>query len=144
MSKSTFLSTTTEHAMRALVCLAELPPGDAIIGARLAKISAIPENYMSKVLVTLRNAGFVRAMRGQHGGYQLAKPAREIVLFDVVKLFEGVDCEPECLLGEDHSCCDELACGAHDRWKAVVAVYLDFLRNTTISDLHKPERARVD
>ncbi len=122
--------------------MAELPEGQAIVGSRLAERTSIPGNYLSKMLVVLRNVGLVRTARGQGGGYQLAKPADQIALIEVVKLFEGIDCEPQCLLGEDHDCCDEFACGAHERWKHVVQVYTQFLRTTVIADLSNPQGSK--
>jgi Rrf2 family protein len=81
------LSTTTQYALRALSHLAR-QSGDAVLGRDLAESVEIPANYLSKVLVTLRNAGLVVTTRGSGGGYRLSKPAHEIHLIDVVELFE--------------------------------------------------------
>jgi DNA-binding IscR family transcriptional regulator len=53
------LSTTSEYALRALACLAGQPPGTALLGRNLAKAAEIPANYLSKILLTLRNAELV-------------------------------------------------------------------------------------
>ncbi|MFV1963904.1 MAG: Rrf2 family transcriptional regulator [Pirellulaceae bacterium] len=135
MSKSTLFSVTTEHALRAMVHLARTPAGEPVLGRDLADQTSIPGNYLSKMLVTLRNAGLVQTTRGQHGGYRIAKAPSEIRLIDIADLFEGSGCAPGCLLGENHECCDELACPAHTRWKQVVDVYAEFLRTTTIADI---------
>jgi Rrf2 family protein len=79
------LSTTTQYALRALSHLAR-QSGDAVLGRDLAESVEIPANYLSKVLVTLRNAGLVVTTRGSGGGYRLRKPAHEIHLIDVVEL----------------------------------------------------------
>ena len=122
--------------------MARLPEGGSILGRELAELKSIPGNYLSKILLALRNAGLVEATRGHHGGYRLAKPPTEIYLIDVVRHFEGISYEPGCLLGEDHDCSDELACGAHTRWKHVVAAYMNFIETTTIADLGEEHESK--
>lgn len=75
------LSVTSEYALRALAHLAR-QPGEAVLGRDLAHAVEIPANYLSKVLLTLRNAGLVDTTRGSGGGYRLRKPANEIHLID--------------------------------------------------------------
>ena len=127
-----------------MVHLSKLKEGESILGRELAEATTIPGNYLSKVLVTLRNAGFVQTTRGQGGGYRIAKSADDIKLIDLVEVFEGVSCEPGCLLGEDHECCDELGCTAHQRWKRVIEVYAEFLHTTTVADLGRMENGGED
>ena len=121
--------------------MAHLPEGESILGRELAELKSIPSNYLSKVLLTLRNAGLVETTRGHHGGYRLAKAPTEIFLIDIVRHFEGVSYEPGCLLGESDECTDELACGVHERWKHVVETYMEFIETTTVADLGKAPEA---
>lgn len=133
MDKSTMVTTTSQYALRALVRLAQLPAGEMISGRALSTQCRIPANYLSKLMRVLRNSGLVEAYRGSHGGYRLDKPARGIHIADVVDLFEGVNSEPKCLLGEDHPCSDEEACTAHVKYRRVRSAYMDFLTKTTIA-----------
>ena len=59
MNKSTMLTTTSEHALRALTHLARLPEGSSMLGREIAEQAAIPANYLSKILWTLGNAGII-------------------------------------------------------------------------------------
>lgn len=129
------ISTTTEYALRALVHMARSPRESWILGRDIAEKASVPANYLSKILLTLRNAEIVETTRGHKGGYRLAKPAGEISLIEIAKLFEGIENQPECILGESHECCDEHGCSAHDRWKQVLGTFLDFLKTTTIEDI---------
>ena len=131
------LTATTEHALRALVHMARLPLGDSILGRDLAERASIPANYLSKILLTLRNAGYVETTRGFGGGYRLSIPPVQIKLIDVVELFEGVRGRPGCLLGEKHDCSDDNPCPAHAMWKEVKQAYLNFLESNTIADISK-------
>lgn len=130
------LSTTSEYALRALACLAGQPPGTALLGRDLAKAAEIPANYLSKVLLTLRNAELVDTTRGSGGGYRLHRPAAEIFLVDVVELFDGISrSKPTCFLQHQKPCSSSLSCGAHALWADVHARYLGFLVSTPLSAL---------
>src|SRR5215467_11935919 len=113
------LSTTTEYALRALSHLAR-QSGEAVLGRDLAESVEIPANYLSKVLVTLRNAGLVATTRGSGGGYRLGKPADEIRLIDVVELFEEISrTKPACFLRHTRACSETTPCNAHASWQTV-------------------------
>jgi Rrf2 family iron-sulfur cluster assembly transcriptional regulator len=132
---SKMLSITSQYALRALSHLAR-QSGEAVLGRDLAKSVEIPANYLSKVLVTLRNAGLVDTTRGSGGGYRLRRPANEIHLIDVVELFEDVSrTKPPCFLGRARSCSETKPCTAHSSWKNLQAAYLEFLVSTPLSEI---------
>src|SRR5215467_11035962 len=118
------LTTTSEYALRALAHLARQPNGDAVLGRNLACAGEIPANYLSKILLTLRNAGLVDTTRGSGGGYRLRKPAKDIYLIDVVEVFEEVSrTKPPCFLGRTRACSASNPCTAHVSWKGLQAAY---------------------
>ena len=127
-------STTSEYALRALAHLARQPSGNAVLGRDLAHAAEIPANYLSKVLLTLRNAGLVDTTRGSGGGYRLRKPAGEIYLIDVVELFEEISrTRSACFLGHTRLCSDSTPCTAHTAWRDLQAAYQGFLVSTPLS-----------
>src|SRR5213595_122902 len=132
---STMLSITSQYALRALSHLARQTEG-AVLGRDLAQSVEIPANYLSKVLLTLRNAGLVDTSRGSGGGYRLRKPAHEIHLIDVVELFEDISTtKPSCFLGSTRRCSASRPCTAHSTWQRVLAAYLGFLTSTPLSEI---------
>lgn len=131
------LSTTSQHAIRALVQLTQGPQAEYVLGRHLAERADIPSNFLAKIMLTLRNAGLIEATRGQGGGYRLLVNPEQITLMRVVELFEGINAKPGCLLGEKHDCVDEQGCVAHERWKVVVDAYVNFLRETSIADIRR-------
>jgi Rrf2 family protein len=140
------LSATSEYALRALTRLARLSPGQVLLGRQLAETTGIPPKYLSKIMLSLRHAGLVVATRGTGGGYTLLRPPDAIHLIDVVQVFDGRIGWPHCLLRADRECSDKNSCAAHAHWAKVGRGYLDFLENTTVSDLsgasaHHPRRA---
>jgi Rrf2 family iron-sulfur cluster assembly transcriptional regulator len=127
------LSITSQYALRALSHLAR-QPGEAVLGRDLAQSVDIPANYLSKLLLILRNAGLVDTARGAGGGYRLRRCADEIYLIDVVELFEDISrAKPPCFLGRTRACSGAKPCTAHARWKGLQAAYLGFLVSTPLS-----------
>ena len=112
-----------------------------MLGRDLAQSGEIPENYLSKVMLTLRNAGLVDTTRGSGGGYRLGRSANEIYLIDVVELFEEISrTKPGCFLGHARKCSDLTPCSAHSSWQGVQVAYLKFLVSTPLSAIAgKPE-----
>src|SRR5512135_1873837 len=100
------LSATSEYAVRALTHLARATRGQVVLGRDLARATGIPPQYLSKIMLSLRNAGLIFATRGTGGGYMLLRPADAIHLIDVVSLFEGPSGRPHCLLRANHRCSD--------------------------------------
>ena len=137
------LTTTTEHALRALAYLAKLPEGASILGRELAKEASIPANYLSKILWTLGNAGIIDATRGNGGGYRLKRGAGEIRLYEVVELFDRDRVSLACFLGSSKDCDCEDPCTAHDAWSDVRNAYLDFLHTKTVADISTPEKSNA-
>ncbi len=134
------ISTTTQYALRALTQLAALAPGEVMLGRELARAAEVPANYLSKVLLALKHAGLLAAVRGNHGGYRLSKDPRAIRLVEVVGVFDAQQARRTCLLGKGE-CSDEDACSAHSVWPEVCGAYLRFLETTTLADISPPAAA---
>jgi len=143
MKKSTMLTTTSEHALRALTRLARLPEGASMLGRELAEQAGIPANYLSKILWTLGNAGIIDATRGNGGGYRLKRDPAGIHLYEIVELFDRDRAQLACLLGGGRECDSEDPCTAHEAWRDVRTAYLDFLHTTTLADISHARRPNV-
>jgi Rrf2 family transcriptional regulator, iron-sulfur cluster assembly transcription factor len=130
------LSITTEHALRALCLLACTPDGGSLLGRELSERADIPATYLSKIMLTLRNGGYVAATRGLGGGYRLLRSPETVTLLDIVELFEGPRTHPRCVLGYG-TCSDEAPCGAHNTWCKVREHEVAFLHKTRLSDVCK-------
>ena len=127
------ISTTSEYALRALAHLARMPDESAVLGRDLARATDIPANYLSKILLALRNAGILITARGSGGGYRLCKRPDEIYLIEIVELFEGSKAKPVCFLSRNKPCGDMDSCTAHRSWRELSAAYRGFLVSTNIS-----------
>lgn len=138
------LTTTSEHAIRALVCLARLSPDGPVLLRDLAECAQVPPSYLSKILGALARAGILQATRGVNGGYRLRRPPREIKLLELVETFDGPQREHSCIFSKLHPCSDDDPCPAHADWKKVRTAYLAFLEKKTVADLAGPLAKSAD
>src|SRR5438105_7338895 len=60
-----------------------------VTAEQIAQAQEIPVNFLENILRDLRRAGLVESRRGQAGGYQLARPAEEVTIADVIRAVEG-------------------------------------------------------
>src|SRR3954469_16207606 len=70
-----------------------------MVTQRLAELTKVPAGYLSKVLQALGRAGFVRSMRGLHGGFVLTRKAEELSVYDVVQAVDPLQRIRTCPLG---------------------------------------------
>ena len=131
------LNDTAEYALRAVLYLArqeETP----VPASRVADELALPRNYLSKILRRLARRGVLTSSRGPSGGFQLAGPASELTLGDVLEPFYDLGVDEQCLLGR-RECSDEDPCVAHERWAGMVRDFRTFFRETTVGELVREE-----
>lgn len=92
------LLTYTDYALRVLLYVGA-HAGAPVASSSIASAYGISVDHVAKAAKALTRHGLLRATRGVGGGVQLARPAREIRLGEVVRLFEEerglVDCMRE-------------------------------------------------
>ena len=84
------LSVKVDYACRVLAQMARSHArGELAHIDELARVEAVPANYLVQILSELRNGGLIASRRGKQGGYLLARAPEDITLYDIVKLIEG-------------------------------------------------------
>jgi len=83
------LTTRSEYALLALVYLARRKSDEFISIDIIAQAQKIPPKFLEQLMLALKRAHFLRSTKGQHGGYALAKSPDQIMLADVIRLFDG-------------------------------------------------------
>ena len=131
------LKLQTDYAIRVLLYVASagrLCPVDELAGAY-----GISREHLVKVVQHLARDGFVRTLPGRRGGVELARPAGEIGIADVVAAFEGRDAILDCVL-EPESCVLEPGCGLRRLLMKAERAFYDTLGTTTVADFLRPGR----
>jgi Rrf2 family protein len=78
-----------DYAVRAVLELALQPAGVRLSCETIAQRHAIPLPFLTKIVARLANEGILRNQRGVNGGVQLARPAKDINLLEVVEAIDG-------------------------------------------------------
>ena len=93
-------SKLAQSGIAAVSYLAAVSDESRLIGsAEIADSRELSHHLIAKVLTMLSRAGLVEGTRGPTGGYCLARPAAEITLLDVVKVFEDAEAQVMCPFG---------------------------------------------
>lgn len=128
------LSQTAEHALRAILYLAQQDDKVPVAADHVAEALGAPRNYLSKTLHELARQGILDSTPGRKGGFTLAVPAEELSVADIVEVFDAPRKNPICMLGGE-PCNDKEPCAAHRHWKRVETESRAPLTGTTVADL---------
>lgn len=123
------LTRYTDFAMRVLLYLGRQPDRICPV-SEIARGYDISHNHLMKVVNDLVNAGYLRSVRGRHGGVLLARPAERIRIGDLVRhtedSFDLVGCG---------SCIIAPACGLTGILDEALEAFLGVLDRYTLADV---------
>lgn len=128
-----WVSTKAQYGLRALI---EIGRGglEPVPLKDVSDRQGLSQHYLEQIASNLRRAGFIKSVRGAHGGYRLARPAAQINAYEVVTAMEGSIAPVSCV-EDDHACNSQEVCGTQALWFRVDAALRDVLGNTTLADL---------
>ena len=83
------LSQRSHYALRAMLILAAHGDRPPLCTAEIARAANISAKFLEAILLELRKSGLLVSHRGCKGGFQLARPAKQISFADVVRVTDG-------------------------------------------------------
>jgi Rrf2 family protein len=83
------ISAKADYAVRAAVVLAAGDFREPLKAEAIALSQEIPLKFLLNILSDLKRARIVSSHRGSQGGFQLARPAADITVADVIRAVEG-------------------------------------------------------
>jgi len=89
----------------------------------------------------LATAGFVEAVLGKQGGYQIKGKLTEIFLYQIIEVVEGLDDYDRCILGFSE-CNDNNPCSMHKFWIKHRQAIKQMLFSTSLADLTEDPNIR--
>ncbi len=128
------LTTRSRYGTRMLLDIAIHGNHQPVSIKDIASRQAISVKYLEKLIRALRNAGYITSTLGAHGGYQLARPADEILVGDVVYALEEFEAHSDC--DEGTPCCPRIAvCLTRSIWEEAAKAMHRKLNTFTLADL---------
>lgn len=131
-------SAQEEYGLRCLLQLARLPEGESMTIPQISEVEGLTATHVAKLLMILRKDGFVKATRGQLGGYTLARPASEIPVGEVMaalggKLYDDSFCNRHA--GTNHICTHAVDCSVRSLWQIIQESVDSVVNRITIADM---------
>lgn len=132
-----------EYGLRCLLQIARgVSLGYATIG-EVAEREALTAAYVGKLMRVLRQGGLVKSIRGQKGGFRLARPAGEISISEVLRVLGGPlysDAFCERFTGNRCQCVHVVDCAVRALWSGLAREVEGILGRCKLSDLLCDER----
>lgn len=119
------ISTKGRYGLMLLVDLASTDGSSPISLKSIAERQGLSEHYLEQLIAPLRNAGYVKSIRGAYGGYVLAKPKNEITVKEIILTLEG----PLSIVD------DEVNDGLGELWNRLRTSISSVLESVTLADL---------
>jgi len=128
-------STRARYGLRMMLELArKLQKENLVHLGRVANVTGISENYLAQLAMSLKNDGLLIGVSGKKGGYQLARPAEEITVNEIVTALIGPISVTECTCNPN-LCLTSTFCETRAIWALVNSRIQKTLEEFTLADL---------
>jgi Rrf2 family transcriptional regulator, iron-sulfur cluster assembly transcription factor len=127
------LTNKGRFAVTAMVDLAMRENRGPVTLAAISERQHISLSYLEQLFGKLRRHSLVSSVRGPGGGYNLAQPAQDVSVADIVTAVDEPLDATQC--GGKENCKDDKRCMTHDLWATLNAKMHDYLSSVTLADL---------
>jgi len=132
-----------EYAIRALANLARRPVTSLVSVTVVADAEDIALPFLARIFHQLARSGVLVSKKGPGGGFQLARPGREIMLREIVEAVDGLEDFERCAVGLAR-CSDQVPCPLHDTYKELRQRMLGYLGRVSLAEMGAAvERKRI-
>ncbi|MCL1891281.1 MAG: Rrf2 family transcriptional regulator [Coriobacteriia bacterium] len=123
----------TDYAIRLIAALIE-NEGKPLSVREAAEQQEVPYAFARSIQHDLVLSGFVRTIRGAHGGMVLAKDADSFTLLEFIEAIQGKVNVAICTTA-DGWCSRDENCSFHTVWEGANDILRDYLSGATIKDI---------
>lgn len=128
------LSNTSQYAIRILAYIANKNDSELINAIEVAKTLDISYKFLTKIMTELVKADFVESIRGRNGGFKLKKSSSEIMVNDILNLFNDFIKDEQCILGIGF--CNKMCkCALHDQWREPKNLMQEIFQKSSLKDI---------
>jgi len=128
-------STSCHYGLQAMIFISLHATDDYNVELnKIASEQNIPKHFLSKILQMLVKNKLLVSMKGPTGGFNLSRPADEIVLIEVVEAIDGLDMFTQCGIGLK-KCDDDHPCPIHQDYKKIRERIQHLFETKTLKEL---------
>ena len=134
------ISTKGRYALRLMYDLAMHHTGEWIALKDISRRQGISVKYLEQIVRQLSVCGYLKSLRGPHGGNQLAKDPREYTIYEILQITEGSLHPVACMDDKMNQCERYHLCPTIEVWEGLGKVVQEYLSGITLEDI--VERAK--
>lgn len=132
------ISTKGRYALRFMIDLAQNSAGGECVSLKdISNRQGISVKYLEQIVTTLVKEGLIRSVRGNQGGYILAKPASQYTAGEILRAVEGRLAPVSCLDNEYNLCPRKDVCPTIRFWEGLYEAINNYVDSYTLEDLAK-------
>ena len=128
------ISTNSRYALRFLARVAQ-KNGERVTTSSVAQVEGISEKLLERIAAKLSAEGFVKSVKGAHGGYMLSREADKITVSDILKTMERPYLPHHCVEDPENCCKMHQDCNMLCLWKRIDEAICSVTDNVTIADI---------
>lgn len=137
------ISTRGRYALRLMLDLAMQDPEEYVTIKSIGERQEISDKYLEQIITALSRAGYVKSIRGAHGGYRLAQTPEEYTVGMILRLIEG-DLVPVACMGDEPNQCPRCVhCATLDVWEQIRDAIGGVVDHITLADLADKQRVKL-
>ena len=133
------LSNRAKYGLKALIYITQHPE-TSVQSGEIAAARNIPKKFLDGILLDIKNGGVLYSKKGKGGGFQLARPAKRILIGQIIRLLDGSLAPIACASHEDGEKCADCTgepqeCGVRALMREVNEAIVTVLDHRTLEEL---------
>ena len=136
------ISTKGRYALRLMIDLAEHIEDGYIPLKDIANRQSISKKYLEQIIPAFNKPGILKTVRGNQGGYKLAKTPDKYTVGDILRLTEGSLAPVECLENDPIGCGRSCNCPTLPIWQGLNKVINEYLDGITLQGILDSQKER--
>lgn len=129
------ISTRGRYALRFMIDLAQHYGGEAVTLKEVSQRQEISVKYLEQIVTLLNRGGLIRSVRGNQGGYLLAREPARYTVGEILRIAEGDLFPVTCMEDQPNQCPRYSICKTVHFWEGLYQVINDYVDSHTLSDL---------
>jgi len=140
------ISSQEEYGLRCLIQIARKGEKESMTIPEISKLEGLTTTHAAKLLMILRKEGFITSVRGQSGGYSLARSPKEIKISDVLhslggRLYDAEFCGKHS--GALDICTHAVDCSVRSLWQVIQQAVDSVIEHLTLSDMLEEQKSNI-
>lgn len=129
------ISSRGRYALRFMIDLAQHSTGEAVTLKEVSQRQEISIKYLEQIVTLLNRGGLIRSIRGNQGGYLLAREPKDYTIGEILRIVEGDLYPVACMEDQPNQCPRYGICKTIKFWEGLYKSVNDYVNSVSLEDL---------